>query len=264
MSAIRADNIWKAYPSSSGDNGTLVVLREVSLDIAPGEFVCVLGPSGCGKSTLLRIAAGLEEPSSGTVTTQGRPSVVFQEHGVFPWLTVAENIAYPLKLRNVKAKDRKARVTELIDLVGLNDFANYYPSQLSGGMRQRTSVASARADDGDVLLMDEPFGALDEQTRVKLQQELLEIWERTGKAVLFITHSVDEALTLADRVVVMSHRPGQLIAEVNIPFGRPRDIIELRRDPRYGEITYQLWDLLNQHPEGSGATVDASNEGVSA
>lgn len=248
MPAIQVDHLWKAYPSSSPDSDKLVVLEDVSLDVAEGEFVCVLGPSGCGKSTLLRIAAGLEHPSAGSVTTSGRPSVVFQEHGVFPWLTVAENIAYPLKLRGMSASARKSRANELIDLVGLNQFADYYPSQLSGGMRQRTSVARALADDGKVLLMDEPFGALDEQTRVKQQQELLHIWESTGKAVLFITHSVDEALTLADRVVVMSHRPGHIIAEVDIPFGRPRDIIELRRDPRYGEITYRLWEHLNAEP----------------
>lgn len=248
MPAIQVDHLWKAYPSSSPDSDKLVVLEDVSLDVAEGEFVCVLGPSGCGKSTLLRIAAGLEHPSAGNVTTSGRPSVVFQEHGVFPWLTVAENIAYPLKLRGMSASARKSRANELIDLVGLNQFADYYPSQLSGGMRQRTSVARALADDGKVLLMDEPFGALDEQTRVKQQQELLHIWESTGKAVLFITHSVDEALTLADRVVVMSHRPGHIIAEVDIPFGRPRDIIELRRDPRYGEITYRLWEHLNAEP----------------
>lgn len=260
MSAISIQHLWKAYPSSTPDEDTLLVLNDVGLEVAEGEFVCVLGPSGCGKSTLLRIAAGLESPSAGTVETAGRPSVVFQEHGVFPWLTVAENVGYPLKLRGVARRKRAERVKELLALVGLSDFADYYPSQLSGGMRQRTSVARALADDGQVLLMDEPFGALDEQTRVKVQQELLRIWEHTGKAVLFITHSVDEALTLADRVVVMSHRPGRIIAEVNIPFGRPRDIIELRRDARYGEITYELWEHLNRVPggeRGSRERIDA-------
>lgn len=248
MAAIQVDHLWKAYPSSSPDSDKLVVLKDISLEVAAGEFVCVLGPSGCGKSTLLRIAAGLEHPSSGSVTTSGRPSVVFQEHGVFPWLTVAENIAYPLKLRGVPAAQRRNRAEELLELVGLTQFATYLPSQLSGGMRQRASVARALADDGQVLLMDEPFGALDEQTRVTQQQELLHIWERTGKAVLFITHSVDEALTLADRVVVMSRRPGTIVAEVEVPFGRPRDIIDLRRDPRYGEITYELWKHLGTTP----------------
>jgi NitT/TauT family transport system ATP-binding protein len=185
--------------------------------------------------------------------TQSRPSVVFQEHGVFPWLTVAENVGYPLKLRGMPRAARRERVRELLDLVGLSDFGSYYPAQISGGMRQRTSVARALADDGDALLMDEPFGALDEQTRVALQQELLRIWEQTSKSVMFITHSVDEALTLADRVVVMSRRPGRIVAEIEIPFERPRDIIELRRDPRYGEITYQLWNLLEQDAAGEEA-----------
>ncbi|SJN12396.1 ABC-type nitrate/sulfonate/bicarbonate transport system, ATPase component [Leucobacter sp. 7(1)] len=249
MTGISIRNLWKAFPNAEASGEVLVAVQDVSLEVAEREFVCVLGPSGCGKSTLLRVAAGLEQPSLGTVETQSRPSVVFQEHGVFPWLTVAENVAYPLKLRRVPKAQRRERVAELLELVGLTDFASYFPSQISGGMRQRTSVARALADDGNVLLMDEPFGALDEQTRVALQQELLRIWEQTSKSVLFITHSVDEALTLADRVVVMSHRPGRIIADIEIPFGRPRDIKELRRDPRYGEITVQLWDLLEQQPD---------------
>lgn len=249
MTGISIRNLWKAFPGAEASDEVLVAVQDVSLEVAEKEFVCVLGPSGCGKSTLLRVAAGLEQPSLGTVETQSRPSVVFQEHGVFPWLTVAENVAYPLKLRKVPKAQRRARVAELLDLVGLTEFASYYPSQISGGMRQRTSVARALADDGNVLLMDEPFGALDEQTRVALQQELLRIWEQTSKSVLFITHSVDEALTLADRVVVMSHRPGRIIEDIEIPFGRPRDIRELRRDPRYGEITVKLWDLLEQRPD---------------
>lgn len=254
MSGISFQGIWKAFPDAENKGDVLVAVEDVNLEIKPKEFVCVLGPSGCGKSTLLRVAAGLEKPSLGTVTTKSRPSVVFQEHGVFPWLTVAQNVAYPLKLRGMPKPERKARVAELLELVGLSDFASYFPAQISGGMRQRTSVARALADDGDVLLMDEPFGALDEQTRVVLQQELLRIWEQTEKSVLFITHSVDEALTLADRVVVMSHRPGRIIDEIEIPFDRPRDIIDMRRDPRYGEITYKLWNLLEQDAQGTKAT----------
>lgn len=233
-----------AYPHAESPNGIRIVLEDISLDIADGEFVCVLGPSGCGKSTLLRLVANLETHTRGTITTRTRPSVVFQEHGLFPWLTVTENIAYSLKLRGVKKAERAARVEDLLHLVGLVDFADYYPGQISGGMRQRTSVARALADDGDVLLMDEPFGALDEQTRIALQQELLAIWGQTSKAVLFITHSVDEALVLADRVLVMSTRPGQIIEEIKVPFERPRDLMTLRRDQRYSEITAQLWSLL--------------------
>lgn len=250
---ISIRNLWKAFPDADSKGDVLVAVEDVSLEIGEREFVCVLGPSGCGKSTLLRVAAGLEKPSLGSVETASRPSVVFQEHGVFPWLTVAENVGYPLKLRGMPRSARRERVRELLELVGLSDFGSYYPAQISGGMRQRTSVARSLADDGDALLMDEPFGALDEQTRVALQQELLRIWEQTSKSVMFITHSVDEALTLADRVVVMSQRPGRIVAEIEIPFERPRDIIELRRDPRYGEITYQLWNLLEQDAAGEEA-----------
>lgn len=256
MTGISVRDLWKAYPKAESSSDVLVALEDVSLEVAEKEFVCVLGPSGCGKSTLLRVVAGLENPTMGALDTGSRPSVVFQEHGVFPWLTVAENIAYPLKLRKLPRARRAARVDELLDLVGLTEFASYYPAQISGGMRQRTSVARALADDGDVLLMDEPFGALDEQTRVTLQQELLRIWEQTSKSVMFITHSVDEALTLADRVVVMSHRPGRIIDEIEIPFGRPRNITEMRRDPRYAEITYKLWNLLER---SAGATAGESD-----
>ena len=243
-----------AYPDPDSRRKMRVVLEDVSLDVAEHEFVCVLGPSGCGKSTLLRIVAGLERQSLGTVDTSSRPSVVFQEHGVFPWLTAAQNIAYPLRLRGVPPAQRAQRVDELLGMMGLKDFAAYYPAQISGGMRQRVSVARALADDGGVLLMDEPFGALDEQTRVSLQQELLRIWEQTSKAVMFITHSVDEALTLADRVLVMSTRPGRIIEEILVPFSRPRDILSLRREPLYAEITARLWELLGKESQQKVAT----------
>jgi len=244
--AVSVRDLWMAYPHSESTSGIRIVLEEISLDIADGEFVCVLGPSGCGKSTLLRLVAGLENHPRGSITTRSRPSVVFQEHGLFPWLTVTENIAYPLKLRGVSRAKRFQEVDALLQMVGLADFADYYPGQISGGMRQRTSVARALADDGDVLLMDEPFGALDEQTRISLQQELLSIWGQTSKAVLFITHSVDEALLLADRVLVMSTRPGQIIEEITVPFDRPRDLVTLRQDTRYSDITGQLWNLLGK------------------
>jgi len=246
MSAVEVRDLWKAYPHAESPRGIRVVLEDVSVDIAPGEFVSVVGPSGCGKSTLLRLVAGLEQQSRGQIRTGSRPAVVFQEHGLFPWLTVTDNVAYPLRLRGRPRRERRATVERLLEMVGLTDFADYYPGQISGGMRQRTSVARALADDGDVLLMDEPFGALDEQTRISLQLELLRIWERTSKAVLFITHSVDEALLLSDRVLVMSTRPGKIIHELQVPFGRPRNLLAMRQDPRYTEITAQLWGLLGQ------------------
>jgi NitT/TauT family transport system ATP-binding protein len=248
--AIEVRDVWKAFhdPRTSG---TVLAVEDVSFDVADGEFVCLVGPSGCGKTTLLRILAGLETASSGTVRIKasGPPGMVFQEASIFPWLSVEDNIGYPLKIAGVPAAKRRARVDELLALTNLADFRRALPHQLSGGMKQRTAVARALVDDRPILLMDEPFGALDEQTRVVLQQELLRIWGATGKSVVFITHSVDEALTLADRVLVMSHRPGRITAEVPIPFERPRDVFELRRDPRHGEITYQLWTLLGTRAE---------------
>jgi NitT/TauT family transport system ATP-binding protein len=248
--AARVEGLWKAFYDRRRDE-VLVALQDVTLEVAENEFVAVLGPSGCGKSTLLRILAGLETPERGTVEVAGRPSVVFQEHGVLPWRTVEANVAYPLALRHIPRAQRRTRVDELLDLVGLTQFRRYYPHQLSGGMRQRTSVARALADDGPLLLMDEPFGALDELTRVGLQEELLRIWSTTNKAVLFITHSVDEALVLADRVLVMSPRPGRFVAEVPVPFGRPRNVHELRDHPDYAAITAEVWRLLDD-PETEG------------
>ena len=170
--------------------------------------------------------------------------MVFQEASVLPWLTVSENIAFPLSLKGVSRAEQDKRVNALLALTGLSDFAKARPHQLSGGMKQRVSVARALVDDREILLMDEPFGALDEQTRLVLQQELLRIWEKTGKTVVFITHSVDEALTLGDRVLVMSPRPGTLVADLDVPFERPRDVVEMRRDKRFWDLTYEVWRLL--------------------
>lgn len=248
--AIEVRALVKAFYDVAGDRITLAA-RDVNFTVKKGEFVCIVGPSGCGKTTVLRILAGLEEQLSGTVAIASptTPAMVFQEASVLPWLTVAENVAFPLSLKGVPKAQIKARVAELLTLTGLTDFADARPHQLSGGMKQRVSVARALVDDRDILLMDEPFGALDEQTRLTLQQELLRIWERTGKTVVFITHSVDEALTLADRVLVMSPRPGQIIADLAIPFERPRNVVEMRRDKRFWDLTYEVWRLLGEQPE---------------
>lgn len=163
---------------------------------------------------------------------------------MLPWLTVEQNVGFPLSIHHVGRAERKARVDRLLELTGLSDFRTALPQQLSGGMRQRVAVARALVDDRDILLMDEPFGALDEQTRLVLQQELLRIWEASRKTVVFITHSVDEALTLADRVLVMSPRPGRIIADMQVPFERPRDVVALRRDRRFWDLTYEVWRLL--------------------
>lgn len=248
--AIRVENLTKAFYDVETDRITLAV-HETSFEVAKGEFVCIVGPSGCGKTTALRILAGLETALSGKVEidTKQKPAMVFQEASVLPWLTVEQNVGFPLKLAGWPKAKREARVAELLALTRLTDFATARPQQLSGGMRQRVSVARALSDDRDILLMDEPFGALDEQTRLVLQQELLRIWEKTGKTVVFITHSVDEALTLADRVLVMSPRPGRIVADIRIPFERPRDVVEMRRDPRFWDLTYEVWRLLADESE---------------
>lgn len=245
QAAIEVNRLTKAFYDSESDRVTVAV-SDVSFSVARGEFVCIVGPSGCGKTTVLRILANLEKTLGGTVKLHSTmaPAMVFQEASVLPWLTVSENIAFPLSLKGVSRAEQEARVRDLLALAGLTDFARARPHQLSGGMKQRVSVARALADDREILLMDEPFGALDEQTRLVLQQELLRIWEMTGKTVVFITHSVDEALTLADRVLVMSPRPGTLVADLAVPFERPRDVVEMRRDKRFWDLTYEVWRLL--------------------
>lgn len=247
---IEVKNLVKAFYDVSEDRITLAI-TDVNFSVKRGEFVCIVGPSGCGKTTVLRILAGLEQQLSGEVRIESAtpPAMVFQEASVLPWLTVAQNVAFPLSLRGVPKAQQDERVNELLALTGLNEFAGARPHQLSGGMKQRVSVARALVDDRDILLMDEPFGALDEQTRLTLQQELLSIWERTGKTVVFITHSVDEALTLADRVLVMSPRPGTIVADLAVPFERPRDVVEMRRDKRFWDLTYEVWRLLAETPE---------------
>ena len=224
----------------------------VSLDVAEGELLCIVGPSGCGKTTLLRVLAGLEQPTGGTAQIKGddpsRPdkAMVFQGAGIFPWMTVEQNVAYGLRVSGVPRAERKATAHRWIANMGLLRFASAYPAQLSGGMQQRVGLARAFAYDPEVLLMDEPFGALDAQTRLLLQQTLLEQWERNTKTVLFVTHSIEEALTLGDRVLVMSARPGRLIHEVQVPFERPRDAVALRTDPRFSTLFAEVWESLRE------------------
>ncbi|QSO54750.1 ABC transporter ATP-binding protein [Alicyclobacillus curvatus] len=230
----------------------LTALEDISLNVKKGEFVSIVGPSGCGKTTMLRILGGLEEPSLGEfVMAHEHPeqplcSIVFQEHSIFPWMTVRKNIAYGLKLRK-QPKRVVAEVTNhYMDKVGLRAFADSYPHQLSGGMRQRVSVARAFANDPEILLMDEPFAALDEQNRLLLQQELLRIWEESKKTVVFITHSIDEAIFLSDRIIVMTARPGTVKAsfEVNLP--RPRTIENVRESARFQELFSDIWGALKE------------------
>ncbi|BCX03253.1 MAG: ABC transporter ATP-binding protein [Candidatus Roseilinea sp.] len=247
---IVAQQLTKTFPGPEG--ATIRALGPLDLQVAAGEFVCIVGPSGCGKSTLLRLIAGLEQPTSGMLSVGSRtPVLVFQGDSTFPWLTVYGNVEYPLKLRGAPEKEREAAVMHKLGLVGLAKFAEAYPYQLSGGMKQRVALARAWVADPEILLMDEPFGALDEQTRMLLQHELLRLWEgpqasrdAVRKTVLFVTHSIDEALALGDRVLVMSAAPGRIIKEVHVPFARPRDAIQLKRDPLFGELAYELWQAL--------------------
>lgn len=206
-------------------------LSHINLEVRDGEFVSVLGPSGCGKTTLLRIIAGLDNASGGRILLDGnvidgpcpRMAMIFQEYSLYPWRTVIDNIAFGLEMKGMEKQQRREKAFEFLELVGLVDFAGNYPYELSGGMRQRVAVARALAIDPQILLMDEPFGALDAQTRNMLQRELLEIWEKTKKTVVFVTHSVDEAVFLSDRVVVLTPRPGTIRDVVSIDLPRPRE-----------------------------------------
>ncbi len=244
---ISLKRLSKLFRASNGD---VEALRDVDLVIPDGQFCCIVGPSGCGKTTLLRILAGLEEHTAGRLemvhTDPHRPltSMVFQEQSIFPWMTVQENVGYGPRMRGVPGRQRQEIVDEYIEKVGLSQFARAYPHQLSGGMKQRVSVARAFANDPEILLMDEPFGALDEQNKSLLQEELLKIWEETRKTVVFITHSIDEALILGDRVLVMTARPGTLKADIVVPFERPRQVYELRAAPVFGELSYAVWSQL--------------------
>jgi NitT/TauT family transport system ATP-binding protein len=232
--------------------GDLLALEDVNLQVAEQEFCCIVGPSGCGKTTLLRILAGLERPTSGELQLAmhdpERPltAMVFQEQSIFPWMTVEENIGYGLRMRRVDASVRRDVVSHYIEKVGLARFAKAYPHQLSGGMKQRASVARAFATDPQILLMDEPFASVDEQTRALLQEELLRVWETNRKTVVYITHSIDEALVLGDRVLVMSSRPGHVKAEIEVTLPRPRSVYELKSTPAFAELVARVWGPLRQ------------------
>jgi NitT/TauT family transport system ATP-binding protein len=239
--------------------GDFVALDRFSLDIRAGEFFVIVGPSGCGKTTLLRILGGLERQSAGWVEIRagdtGRPSnsMVFQGDSIFPWMTVFQNAAYGLRLRRLPEKTVQDTVRPFLEKIGLWRFRDRYPHQLSGGMRQRVSIARAFANDPDILLMDEPFSALDEQNKVLLQEELLRIWEETKKTVVFITHSVDEAVTLGDRIMVMSAHPGRPKTIIEVPFRRPRPVLELRATPEYGRLVFEIWEHLREEVQRARA-----------
>jgi ABC-type nitrate/sulfonate/bicarbonate transport system ATPase subunit len=232
---------------------TFEALRDVSLQVEAGEFISIVGASGCGKTTLLRIVDGLRPPTRGEVWVDGRPvdrpgpdrGFVFQQDGLFPWRTIIDNVIFGLEVQGKSKGDARKRADALLRLVGLNGFEQHFPHELSGGMRQRANLARALTIDPDVLLMDEPFASLDAQTREIMQSELLRIWRSNRKTVLFVTHQIDEAVYLADRVVVMTSRPGQVKAVVDVAIPRPRDL-SVKRTPRFLELVDEIWKMIEE------------------
>jgi NitT/TauT family transport system ATP-binding protein len=253
QSVVSIANVTKTFPQ-----GNVTALQDIDLELKPGEFVSLIGPSGCGKSTLLRVIGDLIQPTSGTVTVNGKPAsqaradrdygIVFQDAVLFDWRTVAKNIALPLEMLGWSKERRRKRVEEMLELVELKGFADHHPWQLSGGMQQRASIARALAFEPALLLMDEPFGALDEMTRERLNLELLSIWARLSSTIVFVTHSIAEAVFLSTRVVVMSPRPGRIagIVDIDLPSDRT---VETHEDPRFFELVTEVRELLRKRGE---------------
>ncbi|HUZ36257.1 MAG TPA: ABC transporter ATP-binding protein [Streptosporangiaceae bacterium] len=244
---IECENVYKWFPGG-------IVLEDVSLTVEAGQFVCIVGPSGCGKTTLLRMMGGLAEADHGRVTIGGtavtgpdpRVAVVFQHFGLFPWKSVYRNVALPLQLARVGRAELDRRAGEAIAAVGLAGHERKYPAQLSGGMKQRAGLARALATAPDVLLMDEPFAAVDAQVREVLQEDLLALRDRLRQTIVFITHSIDEAITLGDRILVMATRPGRIVRDIRVPIDQPRTIAQVRRHPAYAGLREEIWDRLRQ------------------
>ncbi len=259
---VRLSGVQKAFPVKGG--GSTVALQGIDLDIARGEFISLIGPSGCGKSTLLRIVGDLITPSAGTVQVNGKPAtqaradrdygIVFQAPVLFDWRTVEANVRLPLEIQKVGGAERDRRVQEMLDLVELTGFHKHYPHQLSGGMQQRVAIARALAFEPAILLMDEPFGALDEMTRERLNAELLRVWAQTGTTVIFVTHSIPEAVFLSTRVVVMSARPGRISDVIDIDLLQPRDETTRETD-RYYELVTEVREALRGHHDGAPVSV---------
>jgi NitT/TauT family transport system ATP-binding protein len=246
---ISVQGLGKIYGSGAG---SYPALADVAFTVQSGQFVTIVGPSGCGKSTLLQILAGLEPASTGQVIMDGEPvlgpspqkiAVVFQDAWLLAWKTALENIEFPLALRGVPAAERRRRAQPLLDLVGLGGFADRYPDELSGGMKQRVSIARCLVQEPKVLLMDEPFAALDEQTRTRMGNELLQIWEKSGGTVVFVTHGLTEAIYLADVILVMGARPGRIIERIPVSFPRPRTI-DMIGSETFGRLRNRLWHLI--------------------
>jgi len=250
VSKLLVENVSRVFPPVRGGAPTRA-LEPTNISIGDNDFVTILGPSGCGKSTLLRLVAGLDTPTTGQILLDRKPvknpgpdrGMVFQSYTLFPWLTIAENVAFGLREKGVSLRERTDVVRQWLDRVGLTNFAHHYPKQLSGGMQQRTAIARALANDPAILLLDEPFGALDNQTRALMQELLLGIWERERKTVLFVTHDIEEAIFLASRVVVMTARPGRIKADIPIDLGYPRHYT-VKTSPEFSAIKARLTEEI--------------------
>ncbi len=246
---FRCKNLGVTYKTQ---NGELEALEDVSFSVSDHEFVCLVGPSGCGKSTILKLVAGLLDPTTGTIEFDSKPAgdrprnaMVFQEHGVFPWMNVLDNVAFGLAIRGVPKAERNAIASRFIDRVGLSHFIDSHPHELSVGMRQRVSIARAFVNDPEILLMDEPFGSLDAMTKLVMTEELMGIWSRQRKQVLYVTHDIEEAIMLGDRVLVMTGRPGRIREEIEIPLARPRDLRD-RDKSEIVKIKEHVWGILEE------------------
>ncbi|MDA9413890.1 ABC transporter ATP-binding protein [Bradyrhizobium sp. CCBAU 25360] len=247
---VRKDFVARGEAGRPPDRFT--ALENITLDVRAGEFLALVGPSGCGKSTLLDLLGGLTTPTSGRILLDGRPitgpgrdrGIVFQQYALFPWRTAAENVEFGLDIGGLHARRRREIAHHFLDLVGLSGFANRYPHELSGGMKQRVAIARSLAYDPEVLLMDEPFAALDAQTRETLQGELLRIWRATGKTIVFITHGIDEAVVLGQRVAVMTSRPGRIKQLIEIPASLRNEADDVRSLPEFGQVRHEIWSQL--------------------
>jgi len=256
-SAIKIQNVSKSFPVKTARKASashVVAIESVSLEIKAGEFFVIVGPSGCGKSTLLDLLGGLTRPTSGRILIGETPvngpaldrGLVFQQYALFPWRTAQKNVEFGLEAKGVAPRERAERATRFLEMVGLADFHDRYPHELSGGMKQRVAIARSLAYDPDVLLMDEPFAALDAQTREILQGELLRIWEESGKTIVFITHGIDEAVYLGQRVAVMTSRPGRIKQIIDIPLVSRSREEDLRATPEFSHLRHEVWSLLRE------------------
>jgi NitT/TauT family transport system ATP-binding protein len=249
MTKIRFENVSKVFHARGRE---VTALQDISFDVRSGEFLVVVGPSGCGKSTLLDLLGGLSKPTSGRILVDGEPvggpgldrGIVFQQYALLPWRTAQGNVEFGLEAKGIVRKERSARARDFLDLVGLAGFHDRYPHELSGGMKQRVAIARSLAFDPDVLLMDEPFAALDAQTRDSLQDQLLRIWEKTGKTIVFITHGIEEAVYLGQRVAVLTSRPGRVKQIIDIPITARSSTEDLRSEPEFAHHRHEIWSLL--------------------